>query len=93
MRRQWWSAAIGTVIAVVTSTRAHAYRPFDSTDAAVAGAARCEIELGPVGLMTLADERVFVVPALVANFGLNGGGNSSSKARISGRSAMAMRRG
>ncbi|HET9830598.1 MAG TPA: hypothetical protein VFP91_02765 [Vicinamibacterales bacterium] len=54
------------------ATHAYAFRPFDSTDAAVAEAGRCEIELGPVGYLSEVDERVLVAPALILNFGISG---------------------
>lgn len=53
------------------ATRAYAYRPFDSTDAAIAEAGRCEVELGPAGYRTEGDGRVLVVPALILNFGIS----------------------
>jgi hypothetical protein len=59
----------GLILCVATPT--YAFRPFDSTDAAVAEAGRCEIELGPVGYRTEADGRVLVVPAVILNFGIS----------------------
>ena len=53
------------------ATHAYAFRPFDSTDAAVAEGGRCEIELGPVGYLSETDDRVLVAPAVVLNFGIN----------------------
>jgi opacity protein-like surface antigen len=52
------------------ATPAYAFRPFDSTDAAVAEAGRCEIELGPVGYRSDGDGRVLVVPAAILNVGI-----------------------
>ena len=49
---------------------ADAYRPFDSTDAAVADAAKCEVELGPAQYLSESDGRFLVAPALILNFGL-----------------------
>jgi hypothetical protein len=48
---------------------AYAYRPFDSTDAAVAEPAKCEVELGPVGYLSESDGRFLVAPAVILNFG------------------------
>jgi hypothetical protein len=47
-----------------------AYRPFDSTDADVAGPAEFELELGPVGWLHEGDSSFRVAPAIVANLGL-----------------------
>jgi hypothetical protein len=59
----------GLILCVATPT--YAFRPFDSTDAAVAEGGRCEIELGPVGYRSEADSRVLVVPAVILNFGIS----------------------
>lgn len=48
---------------------AEAYRPFDSTDAAVAEKGEIEIELGPVGWRKLGSERSLVAPSLILNWG------------------------
>jgi hypothetical protein len=52
------------------SGAARAYRPFNSTDAAVAGAGEIEIELGPVGFLKEGGERFLVAPSLILNWGL-----------------------
>ena len=49
-----------------------AYRPFDSTDAAVVDAGEFELELGPLGQIREGSERFRVAPAVVANFGFSG---------------------
>jgi len=49
---------------------ARAYRPFNSTDAAVAGEGELEIELGPVGFLKEGAERFLVAPSLILNWGL-----------------------
>jgi len=49
-----------------------AYRPFDSTDAAVVDAGEFELELGPLGQIREASEKFRVAPAVVANFGFSG---------------------
>src|SRR5262245_37813193 len=46
-----------------------AYRPFDSTDAAVADVGQLEVELGPVGFRRSVLERTVVAPAYVLNLG------------------------
>jgi hypothetical protein len=46
-----------------------AYRPFDSTDAAVADVGQVEIELGPVGFRRTDTDRTVVSPAYVINYG------------------------
>jgi len=49
---------------------AFAYRPFDSTDADVAGLGEFELELGPIGWLREGADKVRVAPAVVANLGL-----------------------
>ena len=46
-----------------------AYRPFDSTDAAVADVGELEIELGPVEFRRTEAERTLIAPAYVINYG------------------------
>ena len=46
-----------------------AYRPFDSTDAAVADVGQLEVELGSVGFRRSNEEQTVVAPAYVLNFG------------------------
>jgi hypothetical protein len=48
---------------------ARAYRPFDSTDAAVAGRGEVELELGPAGLLREGAGRALVAPSLTMNWG------------------------
>jgi hypothetical protein len=47
-----------------------AYRPFDSTDAAVAARGEVEVELGPVGYERFAQRNLLIVPALIVNWGI-----------------------
>jgi hypothetical protein len=47
-----------------------AYRPFDSTDADVAGPGEFELELGPIGWLREGADQFRVSPAVVANLGL-----------------------
>lgn len=51
---------------------AHAYRPFDSTDAAVADEGEFELEFGPAGYLREGQEKFFAGPAVVANLGIAG---------------------
>lgn len=48
---------------------ARAYRPFNSTDAAVAEEGQVEIELGPLGLVREGSDRWLVVPSVILNWG------------------------
>lgn len=61
--------SIALFIAVLAAP-AHAYRPFDSTDAGVAGPGEFELELGPIGRLRDGQDTSRVAPAVVANFGL-----------------------
>lgn len=47
-----------------------AYRPFDSTDAAVAPRGKFELELGPVEYQRVGSTNALVAPSVVANLGL-----------------------
>jgi len=57
------------VVVFCTARASFAYRPFDGTDAAVAGRGELEIELGPAGFLKLGADRFLVAPALIANLG------------------------
>src|SRR5207244_3681390 len=48
---------------------ARAYRPFNSTDAAVAEKGQVEIELGPFGLVQEGSDRWLVAPSVILNWG------------------------
>lgn len=50
---------------------AYAYRPFDSTDAAVAGPGEFELELGPLGRLREGSKKHRVAPAAIANYGFS----------------------
>src|SRR5262245_27228579 len=52
------------------SSPASAYRPFVSTDAAVADPKEIEIELGYFTLDRTRDENTFIIPRTVLNYGL-----------------------
>ena len=49
---------------------AYAYRPFNSTDAAVAERGEMEVECGPLGYVVDADGRFLVVPSFILNVGI-----------------------
>ena len=56
---------------------AQAYRPFDGTDAAVAGTGEIEIELGPVEYVRDAAERMLFAPDVRINYGFTPGWEAS----------------
>lgn len=56
------------LLALAVAPAALAYRPFDNTDAAVAGPGSLELELGPVGFVD-SGGRVDYAPRFVANYG------------------------
>jgi hypothetical protein len=58
---------------MLSATSAFAYRPFDSTDAAVADRGAVEIECGPIGYIVETGERSIIVPAAILNIGLANG--------------------
>lgn len=60
------------LLAAIAASPAHAYRPFDSTDASVADEGEFELELGPVGRLREGGQRSWIAPAAVANWGLAG---------------------
>lgn len=63
------SAALALAGALVLSPAAQAYRPFNSTDAAVADRGQVEIELGPLGYVREGSDGSLVVPSLILNWG------------------------
>ncbi len=48
---------------------ASAYRPFNSTDAAVAARGEMEIEFGPLGYLVQGPDKALVAPGLILNWG------------------------
>ena len=60
------------VLLATTCSDVLAYRPFDSTDAAVADDGEFELELGPVGWLREGSKNLVVAPAVIANIGLRG---------------------
>lgn len=69
--RPGWRALV-LLGGVLSCLPAHAYRPFDGTDAAVAEAGELELELGPVQHLREGSERSWLAPAAIANWGLAG---------------------
>jgi hypothetical protein len=57
------------VVVFLFAGPALAYRPFDGTDAAVAGLNEVEIELEPVGWLKIGSQSALVAPAVVYNYG------------------------
>jgi hypothetical protein len=64
--RHCWSAV---VVVTCWVHAAAAYRPFDGTDADVAGSREVELEIGPAGYHREGTTQFIVAPALVANYG------------------------
>ena len=62
-----WATSL--LLGVLWPPFARAYRPFNSTDAAVAGRGELEIECGPVGWLAEGPERSLVAPSLILNWG------------------------
>ncbi|MEA2831575.1 MAG: hypothetical protein QOF22_2323 [Bradyrhizobium sp.] len=60
---------VGAVVVCLFAWPAAAYRPFDGTDAAVAGLNEVEIELQPVGRVQAGPQSTLIAPAVVYNYG------------------------
>jgi len=72
--RSWRIAAALLAVCSLAGVRpAHAYRPFDFSDADVAEEHTLEIELAPVEFARRGPDHELRVPALTLNFGLGGG--------------------
>jgi len=63
-------AIILACIAVALPRPGFAYRPFDSTDAAVAAEGEMELELGPLGFLKTGADRFLVTPGAIFNLGI-----------------------
>ncbi len=64
--------ATGTLLALALSvwpSMALAYRPFDSSDASVAGRGEVEVELGSLGYLVEGPDRTLVAPSLALSWG------------------------
>jgi len=68
-RQRTWPCAACLAAALFLPARADAYRPFDSTDAAVANPLELELEVGPLDYLVLGSSSFFVIPNLVVNLG------------------------
>src|SRR5262245_60475153 len=64
---------LSVALIVLSAGPAFAYRPFDSTDAAVADRGAVEFECGPIGYIVAAGDRSLIVPAAILNIGLANG--------------------
>ena len=64
------AAIILACIAVALPRPAFAYRPFDSTDAAVAEKGEMELELGPLGFLKTDAGRFLILPTAIFNLGI-----------------------
>jgi hypothetical protein len=62
--------ALCCAVVLLIARPALAYRPFDSTDAAVAARGEIEIECGPIGYLVEGPDQFIVVPAAIVNLGL-----------------------
>jgi hypothetical protein len=63
------SVGMGIVAIGLFATPAAAYRPFDGTDAAVAGLNEVEIELQPAGALKAGPQSTLIAPEVVYNYG------------------------
>jgi hypothetical protein len=77
MAKRWVSIFIRRTLTITLcgyfagwSEPALAFRPFEGTDAAVAGPGELELELGPAGLLREGSERTLIAPAMVFNLGV-----------------------
>src|SRR5262245_22509866 len=61
--------AMASFAALLQARDALAYRPFDSTDAAVADLGELEVEFGPAGFRRDDSGRTLIAPAFVLNYG------------------------
>jgi hypothetical protein len=64
------AALLACVVMTQLCAPAWAYRPFDGTDAAVAGPGELEIELQPAGTLRQGSDKTLIAPATVVNIGL-----------------------
>jgi hypothetical protein len=70
MLRHGWTLRVATLaLGLAWPLAALAYRPFNSTDAAVADRGEVEIELGPVGFVKEGTDRFLVAPSVIFNWG------------------------
>lgn len=60
----------GSLAILLFAPTAHAYRPFDGTDADVAGLGEFELELGPVHFLHQGQQDFLIAPATTLNLGI-----------------------
>jgi hypothetical protein len=72
----------GLVLATVWPSPAYAYRPFDGTDAGVAGPGEVELDLGYFHYLREGEQKSIVAPAAVVNFGLGKGNELVLEGRV-----------
>jgi len=61
---------VGVAMVLLGADPVSAYRPFVSTDAAVADPREVEIELGALTLRRTSNEKTFTTPSVVVNYGV-----------------------
>lgn len=66
----WMASGVMWLGLAAWNPPAHAYRPFDGTDAAVAKEGELEVELQPAGAARTNGQTTLIAPAVVLNFGL-----------------------
>jgi hypothetical protein len=77
-----FAAPAAAAVLACWSGAALAYRPFDGTDAAVAGTGEIEIELGPVEYLREAAERTLLAPNYRINYGFISGWEASVEGKV-----------
>src|SRR5215475_12824696 len=82
MKGQAAAAALGTAVLACWYGAAEAYRPFDGTDAAVAGTGEIEIELGPVEYLREGADRTLLAPDVKINYGFAPGWEASLEGEV-----------
>jgi hypothetical protein len=72
----------GAILAAVWSAPVYALRPFDGTDASVAGPGEFELELGYLGYLREGAQKSMTAPAAVINLGLENGNELVFEGRV-----------
>jgi hypothetical protein len=63
----------GAIVAALCSGPAYALRPFEGTDASVAGLGELEVEMGYLAYLREGRQKSIIAPAVDINFGIEGG--------------------
>ena len=71
LRQRSFPAVFAVGLLLGWTSQAHAYRPFDGTDAAVADPGEVEVELQPAGAQWSREQNLLIAPAVVYNYGLS----------------------